>query len=546
MIALKRFLTTRNILIAVLVLGAVLRFWGINSAEIFHDEGLYAFRSIGYFDYIQNQDQTQPVQWFKDLKEMPFWTNLSFHDAPPLFFLTQHLSFNVFGENLFAARLPSVLAGIILIYLIFLTVKVILRDEKMALLAAFFASINHAMVWISRSSLMESVLFCLVAFNFYAFLKIIGEEKQGKWWWIFGVSLGLCFLTKYTAVFLIPAYALYILFFEAKILREWRFYAGSFLAFLIFLPVIIYNIYLYKSTGHFDLQIAYALGQKTPEWQASIGKIQEPFNNFVSNLLSIFTISSLFAFLGAVALSAWLLVKKQNNLAILGWLAAVFMILMFILTGTAFRFVALFSLPLVITTILAFSYLKEKFDKSVILKVLLAVFLAYELFFTVGGLFFEFPDYGVVKLDKYFDETFGDVRSAAMPNSPNPHLEKVIKDNLVNYKASTTSFMVVFDENIILSTKLWVFARRNFYHGIPAIATGQFKNFLQTAGESYFKGYDIYFVKASPYTAINPNIDVPEAGILENFLRTSMKLNPIKIIYDRQNIPMYFVYKFTL
>ena len=59
-------LTTRHFLIAILLIGAILRFWGLGSAEIFHDEGLYAFRSIGYVDYIQNDDQTTPVQWFRD------------------------------------------------------------------------------------------------------------------------------------------------------------------------------------------------------------------------------------------------------------------------------------------------------------------------------------------------------------------------------------------------------------------------------------------------------------------------------------------------
>src|SRR3989338_8199827 len=93
-------ITEKHLLTTIILLGAILRFWGLGSAEIFHDEGLYAFRSVGYIDYIQNDDQSTPVQWFRDLSTMPWRTKLSFHDHPPLFFLVQHLFFRVFGNSL--------------------------------------------------------------------------------------------------------------------------------------------------------------------------------------------------------------------------------------------------------------------------------------------------------------------------------------------------------------------------------------------------------------------------------------------------------------
>src|SRR3989344_2226941 len=134
-------ISEKQILIAILLLGAVLRFWGLGSAEIFHDEGLYAFRSIGYFDYIQNDTQTTPVQWLAvrtsaELSRtpspngsLPFWTSLSFHDHPPLFFLVQNIFFRIFGDSLFAARLPSVLAGLGSIYLVYLIGKKLSKNE---------------------------------------------------------------------------------------------------------------------------------------------------------------------------------------------------------------------------------------------------------------------------------------------------------------------------------------------------------------------------------------------------------------------------------
>ena len=52
----KKLLKPAYLLAAIVIVGAVLRLWGLGSAELFHDEGFYAFRSIGYLDYIQNDD----------------------------------------------------------------------------------------------------------------------------------------------------------------------------------------------------------------------------------------------------------------------------------------------------------------------------------------------------------------------------------------------------------------------------------------------------------------------------------------------------------
>ena len=106
------------ILVAIAALGAVLRLWNLDTAELTFDEGLDAFRSVGYLDYLESPAQPTPVQWFAD-RELPWWTALSFHDHPPLVFLVQHATTAIFGDTLFAARIPSALAGIAAIILFF-------------------------------------------------------------------------------------------------------------------------------------------------------------------------------------------------------------------------------------------------------------------------------------------------------------------------------------------------------------------------------------------------------------------------------------------
>ena len=255
-------ITEKQILIAILLLGALLRFWGLGSAEFFHDEGFYAFRSVGYLDYLQSDDQTTPIQWFKD-GDLPFWTSLSFHDAPPLFFLVQNFFFRIFGDSLFAARLPSALAGIASIYLVYLLGKRFFQSERtgqlVGILAALLLAVNHIHIWISRSSLLESLQIFLILLNIYYFFVFLENPKK---WKMFGLTLGLAFLAKYTSGFLAQVYGAYLLIFKRDLLKKRELYLTLALAVILFSPVFIYNFYLYQAVGHFDLQFAYLFGQE--------------------------------------------------------------------------------------------------------------------------------------------------------------------------------------------------------------------------------------------------------------------------------------------
>lgn len=587
---------SRDLLIAIVIASAVLRFWGLGSAEVFHDEGFYAFRSIGYLDYIQNDDQTTPVQWFAD-SALPAWTNLSFHDHPPLYFLIQHIFFRLFGDSLFVARLPSVLAGIGSIILLFFIIKKLFRSESAGLLAALLLGVNHIHTWISRSAIMESIQIFIILACIYMFLEFCEDRK--KWFW-FGAALGISFLIKYTSAFLIPVFIVYLLIYDfellnyarvsssglargsrpsilqknldssesgndnRKILRSWQLYAALLVTLLMFTPVLIYNFNLYRSIGHFDLQFAYLFRQATTEWRASLGKIQEPFSNISGNMIAMYSIPFLLLvsagfILGVKKIFFWLrqishTETKENRAAnqkhhveaILAVSAVIIITLMLLAVGSAYRFIALYVPFFVILSVTFLMWLKNYFNDINIFIPFLAIFIAYELFFTIDGIFLTFPDFGVVKLDQYFDRVFDGQRPLFPPNSSNPHLEKVIQDNLNNYPKSKTPAMLIYDENMGLSARLWVFTRRIYYHGIPAVTTRQFKALLRSNGAATLKDYKIYFVKASQYTSLNPYFPTPDAADLEVFLRQNMGVKPADRITGYQELPMFDVYEFTM
>ena len=103
-------------LLAILLFAFILWIWNIGAADLVSDEALYSFRALGWHDYLATDGQTTPFQWFG---QIPWWANLSFHDAPPLVFGVQKIFFVIFGDNPFGARLPFVLAMAATLYFVF-------------------------------------------------------------------------------------------------------------------------------------------------------------------------------------------------------------------------------------------------------------------------------------------------------------------------------------------------------------------------------------------------------------------------------------------
>lgn len=564
--------TQKQLLIAILLLAAFLRFWVLGSTEFFHDEGFKAFRSIGYLDYIQNDDQTTPIQWFKDAPSLPWWTSLSFHDHPPLFFLIQNIFFKIFGISLAVARLPSAIAGILSVYLIYLISKKTFKNTLMTLLPPLLLSVNLLHLWVSRASLIESVQILFILLNIYSFFQFLEDRRR---WKLFGFTLGLCFLTKYTSAFLIPAYWIYLLIFKRDIYRWKESYFALGLAAVIFSPVLIFNFYLWRTVGHFDLQFAYLFRQPTPEWRASLGKIQDPFSEIISNLTLTYSIPFLLLAISGLAYSIWFFIKNfrvdprldsqrspstssgtkyspsvvegvQRSSAILFWLLnIIFITLMLVVVGSGFRFIVLYSAPAIMLITFLADYSLSRFSRKDFLLIFIAILAVYELWFA-SDIFRTFPDFGVVTLDNYLNAELGDKRSLSIPSSSNPHLNKIIKSWALKIPVGDKSKIVVYDGNVGLSPRLWLFTRRNYYLGIPTFNVDQFKNFLQKGGAEEFRGYDMYFVRAHKSTILNPLFQNASAAELEAFLIQQLNLSPLKLIKGYNGSLMFTVYKFKL
>ena len=544
-----------------LTASAFLTFLNLGSTELIFDEGLYAFRSIGYLDYLESANQPTPVQFLNGV--LPWWTTLSFHDHPPLFFLIQHSFFSFLGDSLFVARLPSALAGLGSVFLLFLIISKLLAGFEfrplvsrlsgtfpMHTIAALFGAaifgVSFAHVLIARLSMMESALFFFILANIYFFLKL---EKEHKHWIAFGATLGLCFLTKYTSFFLVPTYVLYLFITRNGLLRSRRFYDAFILATLFFLPVIIYNLYFFTTFGHFDLQFSYLFGQETPEWQGESGKTQEPFSNIFENLFTIYSIPFLLAALAGIFLAVRKIflhgdVKHPATQPIFLVLLITFMFtLLLAVIGSAPRFVSFFVIPASFFIAFFATFCFETFSKRhLIISFLCAIFLLYEVIFTVARI--DAFDYGVLKLDAYFDSVLDNSRPATLPKSDNAYLDAIIQKYGANIPATLEPLGIIYDDKIATQARLWLFSRRQYYHGIPAMTASEFSRTIQTKGQDVFRGYKLYFVKAEK-VAPTRSVSRDYARELEELLQTK-RATPNLSIQDKFGEPAFSVYIFEI
>ncbi|HEX6977556.1 MAG TPA: phospholipid carrier-dependent glycosyltransferase [Patescibacteria group bacterium] len=103
----------------------------------------------------------------------------SFGDFKPgLYVYAAIPSVLIFGLNEFAVRLPSAIAGILAVVLLYLVLKEVWKEEKLALLGAFLLAINSWHIHFSRGAWEINLSLTLTLIGIYFFFK---SFKKGKY-----------------------------------------------------------------------------------------------------------------------------------------------------------------------------------------------------------------------------------------------------------------------------------------------------------------------------------------------------------------------------
>lgn len=159
----------RKSLILILLIAAVLRLWmlgsippGLTPDEAALGYNAYSILKTGRDEY----GEILPII-FK-----------SFGDYKPGLYVYLTVPFvATLGLNEFSVRLPSALAGIISVYLIYLIVELLHKNRKLSLVSAFVAAVTPWLVYFSRGAWEANVALTLTLGGIFFFLKALKKNK---------------------------------------------------------------------------------------------------------------------------------------------------------------------------------------------------------------------------------------------------------------------------------------------------------------------------------------------------------------------------------
>jgi 4-amino-4-deoxy-L-arabinose transferase-like glycosyltransferase len=166
---------------------------------------------------------------------------LSYFDHPPLVGWL-HLPLLGFAPSELAARVPPITLGAITSYFVYKLVLEIFADRRIAFWSTLALNSSFIFGALFLMLLPDTIL---IALSFALMSTLISTTKNPnlKNYLLLGLLLGLCGLSKYTAVILIPAILLF-LFLDKKLslLLSPKTLLTVFTALAVIYPVVIWNI----------------------------------------------------------------------------------------------------------------------------------------------------------------------------------------------------------------------------------------------------------------------------------------------------------------
>lgn len=195
------------LLLTILVLGAILRFYLVDYRGLWNDEAV----SIRYWS-------GTPIEVISNVAA------LDIH--PPFWFLVVNFSQRLGGNSDFAFRLPSVIAGILTVFVVYILGRNLFSGQ-VGLIAALLTSVSSFHLYYSQEARMYAIYGLLSTITFWLLWMALVEGQI--WWWIgFALTTTLNCYTHYFAFLLLFAQGLFagIVLLEtglkAGLLRQFR------------------------------------------------------------------------------------------------------------------------------------------------------------------------------------------------------------------------------------------------------------------------------------------------------------------------------------
>jgi 4-amino-4-deoxy-L-arabinose transferase-like glycosyltransferase len=130
-------------------------------------------------------------------------------NTPPLWYLIAWADARLFGDGAFALRLPSAIAGILTVPVVW-AIAERLAGRRAAMIAAALVTVNPLFVWYSQEARAYGLFVLTSALAMLCFVRALDEPTRGRLA-AFALAGALALLSHYFAVFLLVPMVLWLL-----------------------------------------------------------------------------------------------------------------------------------------------------------------------------------------------------------------------------------------------------------------------------------------------------------------------------------------------
>jgi len=186
--------------------------------------------------------------------------DIGYVDHPPLSIFILAVNRLIFGDSIFAIRLLPALAGGASVFVLGLMVKEMGGKKTAQFAACAAAALSPIFLGFSTIYSMNSFDILLWTLGFYTVVRLVNTQEQ-RYWIALGFIVGLGSLNKISMLWFGAALAVgFLLVPERRWLKtRWPYLAGI-IAFVLFLPYIIWNMmhdYAHLEFIHFASTVKY-------------------------------------------------------------------------------------------------------------------------------------------------------------------------------------------------------------------------------------------------------------------------------------------------
>ncbi|MDH5533913.1 MAG: phospholipid carrier-dependent glycosyltransferase [Candidatus Pacebacteria bacterium] len=286
------------IIIGIIAFYFVTHLSGLTSLPVFADESIY-------------------VRWAQLIMDEPArYALFPLNDGKTPLFIWSLLPFQyLFSDQLYAARLVSVLVGLGQVFTMGWLIKLLGGKKKTQYLGMFFTAILPFWYFHHRMALMDGMMTLWLSLAMGGAIKLgQGKNKLSKVlkfkftkadikWTIFtGVSFGLAMLTKLPAILFVPALGLSALFADKLNFEKWfvaslKVAVGVVIGLFLFVLLKLHPAFgqLFSRGGDFLYPLSEVLGGAWKETIISLPNYLNYFVNYLTVPLIALVIAALFS-----------------------------------------------------------------------------------------------------------------------------------------------------------------------------------------------------------------------------------------------------------